>query len=66
MLIYLLLLGWGFGINHKKLVYPSQEIVFLGVTINTVKGKLSIRYDKFCSLHDELVKHNDSKRKSIR
>ena len=49
-----LLLKLGFTINHKKVIQPCQELAFLGVTINTITGKLSIPEQKLTAAIDEL------------
>lgn len=40
----------GFRINWKKVVGPTQDLVFLGVRIDTVLNKLSLDPDKLCKL----------------
>ncbi|XP_053390038.1 uncharacterized protein LOC128552969, partial [Mercenaria mercenaria] len=40
--LLLLLRSLGLSINYKKLVDPCQQIVFLGIEINTVSGTISL------------------------
>lgn len=50
--LLLLLRELGFRINWKKVIDPCQELVFLGININTVNNKLSLDPDKKQKLLD--------------
>ena len=49
----------GFRINWRKVVDPTQELVFLGIHINTVTGRLSLDPDKVTELL-ETIRHAQS------
>ena len=49
-----LLFRLGFTINWKKVIPPTQNIVFLGVLIDTINCTLTIPSDKLCALQEEL------------
>ena len=42
----------GFSINWKKVVDPSQVLVFLGIEIDTVKLELRLPKDKLMQLKE--------------
>lgn len=44
----------GFTINWKKVVEPTQKLVFLGIEIDSVNMTLSMPQDKLCDLRNEL------------
>ena len=46
--------GLGFQINWNKIVDPTQQLVFVGVQIDTVTGLLSLKADKLRNLVDLL------------
>jgi len=48
--LIVLLRRLGFQINWKKIVDPTQELVFLGIQINTLTGLLSLKPDKLQAL----------------
>ena len=50
--LLVLLRQLGFRINWKKVVDPCQELVFLGIHINTISNKLSLDPDKKQKLLD--------------
>ena len=54
----------GFSINWKKVVDPSQVLVFLGIEIDTVKLELRLPEDKLMQLKDELASFMQSRRAS--
>ncbi|XP_033762030.1 uncharacterized protein LOC117343680 [Pecten maximus] len=54
----------GFAINWSKLEGPTQEIVFLGVLINTVSMTFSLSRDKLVSFYEILMNFSSRKRAS--
>ena len=54
----------GFSINWNKVDTPSQQIVFLGVYIDTCNMTLSLPCDKLCQFYDLLVDFKARKRAS--
>lgn len=52
----------GFQINWKKVVDPAQQVVFLGVQIDTVAGLISLKPDKLRELLDLLESYRQRKR----
>ena len=49
-----LLLKLGFSINWRKVIPPSQVIVFLGITIDSVSQTISLPDNKLCELKEAL------------
>ena len=45
-----LLQSLGFSINWKKVVPPTQCLIFLGVLIDTVSQSISLPHGKLCSI----------------
>ena len=62
--LILMLRSLGFQINWKKIVDPTQQIVFLGVQIDTVAGILSLKAEKLSELVDLLENFKERKRPS--
>ena len=54
----------GFEINWSKVQGPSQEIVFLGVLINTVSMTFSLPHDELGSFFEMLLNFSSRKRAS--
>ena len=50
-----LLHNLGFRINWKKVVYPTQRLVFLGVLLDTVQCSMSLPEDKLEALRSYLL-----------
>ena len=50
-----LLQNLGFRINWKKVVYPTQRLVFLGVLLDTVQCSMSLPEDKLEALRSYLL-----------
>ena len=48
------LMRLGFTVNRNKVVEPSQKIIFLGVSIDSLSRKISIPQDKLIEIKDEL------------
>ena len=48
------LMRLGFTVNWNKVVEPSQNIIFLGVSIDSLSRKISIPQDKLIEIKDEL------------
>ena len=58
-----LLVSLGFMINHKKTVLtPSQQLEFLGFTVNSVTMTLSLTHDKLRQIKRESQQHGMCKR----
>ena len=56
----------GFAVNYKKLVDPTQCLIFLGVQLCSVTMSLSLPQDKLCLLKTELAQFSCRKRVSKR
>ena len=54
--------GLGFQINWNKIVDPTQQLVFVGVQIDTVAGLLSLKAEKLRDLVDLLDNFKQRKR----
>ena len=62
--LILTLRSLGFQINWNKIVDPTQQLVFLGVQIDTVAGILSLKAEKLSKLVDLLENFKERKRAS--
>ena len=61
-----LLQSLGFSINWKKVVPPTQCLIFLGVLINTVSQSMSLPHDKLVVLQELLLSFQHWRRASKR
>ena len=62
------LCGLGFQINWNKILDPTQQLVFLGVQIDTVAGLLSLKAEKlhdFVDLLDSFKQRKHGSRKQL-
>ena len=63
-----LLRSLGFWINWNKLCDPSTKVTFLGVTIDTIQGTLSLqteKVDELCSLIQAFKRRNRASRRQL-
>ena len=61
-----LILKLGFDINYKKLVAPSSQLIFLGITLNSETMTLSLPTNKLESINDTLASWRTKTRASKR
>ena len=61
-----LLQSLDFSINWKKVVPPTQRLIFLGVLIDTVSQSMSLPHDKLVALQELLLSFQHRRRASKR